>query len=187
MHRRAFLLASLAAAAAPAARAARARQGLFIHETPVPLPALSVKDGDGRPVELQYPLVLNLWASWCLPCVAELPALDRLKPWADARGVAVVALSLDRAGAAAVRPAYGRIGVTNLAVHTDDTRLAAETLKAPVLPVTVLVDRQGREAARYVGPAAWDQARDLVTALAEGRPITAAMAPPPAKHTGAAP
>lgn len=189
MDRRRFLLAALASAVSPPAWAARVDQGLFVHPAPSPLPALSIKDGDGKPAALRYPLVLNLWASWCLPCVAELPSLDRLKPLAETEGVGVVALSLDRMGAGAVKPAYARIGAVNLDIHTDDTRMAAETLGVPVLPVTLLVDGQGREVARYVGPAAWDgpQGVALVRALAAGAPITPAMAPPPVKHRGAAP
>lgn len=191
MDRRHFLIAALVAVAVPAAAMAgpKVDQGLVIHAEPAPLPPLAIKDGDGKPVAPRFPMVLNLWASWCLPCVAELPSLDRLTPLAEAEGVTVMALSLDRMGAGAVKSAYARIGASHLAIHTDDTRQAADTLKVPVLPVTLLVDRQGRELARYVGPAAWDgpEARALVAALATGGTITPAMAPPPVKHRGAAP
>lgn len=187
MRRRTFVLAVATLAAWRPAWGKKAEQGLFIAARPQPLPPLSIADGDGRPVTLEFPLVLNLWASWCLPCVAELPALDRLKPDADTLGVSVVALSIDRAGAAAVRPAFARIGVKNLAIRTDDTRQAAEALKVPVLPVTILADRDGREVARYVGPAAWDQAGGLMAALAEGRAVTPDMAPPLVNHRAAAP
>lgn len=193
MRRRTFIdrvarlgVAAVALTAPAAIRTALAgpavAQGLFIHDSPRPLPGLDIKDADGKPAPLPAgkTAVLNLWASWCLPCVAELPALDRLKPQADALGVAVIALSLDRMGASAARQAFGRIGITTLDIRVDDTRRAAEVLAAPVLPTTILVDREGREAARFIGPAAWDSppALALVRALAAGKTLSPDMAPP---------
>lgn len=192
LDRRHFLT-MLAATCVPFPASARVAQGLFIHEAVKAIPALDIRDGEGRPFALASlhgrAVILNLWASWCLPCVAELPSLDRLKPLAEAEGAAVVALSLDRMGASAVRAAYGRIGITGLGIHVDETRAAAEALAVPVLPVTILIDRKGFEAARFIGPAQWDgpEALSLVRALASGQTITAKMAPPLAKHTGAAP
>jgi thiol-disulfide isomerase/thioredoxin len=178
MTRRGLLLGVLLAMLAGPA-AAKPATGLVVHDQPRPLPALDIRDEDGRPVPLGTgPILLNLWASWCGPCVAELPTLDRLA----GRGgpVAVVALSLDRAGRIAVRNTYGRNGITRLEVRTDETRRAAEVLDAPFLPVTLLVDAQGREAARFLGPAAWDgpQAAALLEALAAGRPLAGLEAPP---------
>lgn len=192
-NRRHVLTLIAAALCLPAPASARAAQGLFIHATPKPIPALDIRDGEGRPFGLASlegrAVIVNLWASWCLPCVAELPSLDRLKPLAEAEGAAVVALSLDRMGANAVRAAYGRIGITGLDIHVDDTRAAAETLSVPVLPTTLLIDRKGFEVARFIGPAQWDgpEALALVRALAAGKTITPDMAPPLVKHTGMAP
>lgn len=192
MRRRVFL-ATLAALglAAPTAAGAKPAQGLLIHDSPKMLPALDIRDGDGKPAGLEslhgQAILLNLWASWCMPCVAELPALDRLKPKAEAKGVAVVALSLDRGGKIAVVNTYARLGITALAIRTDEARAAAEKLSASVLPVSLLLDRQGREVARYVGAADWEgqQAALLLDALAAGRPLTPEMAPPLAKPSKA--
>ncbi|MGE5503539.1 MAG: TlpA family protein disulfide reductase [Actinomycetota bacterium] len=178
MNRRQLLLGLALLLAGPAA--AKPQTGLVIHPQPRPLPALDIRDDDGRAAGLESlqgrPVLLNLWASWCGPCVAELPTLDRL----HARGgtVAVVALSLDRGGRVVVRNTYGRLGITALPVRTDETRRAAEDLGVPFLPVTLLIDRQGREVARFVGPADWSKADALLDALAADRPITADMAPP---------
>ncbi|CAA7615531.1 TlpA disulfide reductase family protein [Magnetospirillum sp. SS-4] len=193
MNRRAFIAALAAAGLARPASAARAAQGLTIHSAPRPLPALDIRDGNGASAGLDglrgQAVLLNLWASWCLPCVAELPALDRLKPKAEAMGVRVVALSLDRGGKVAVVNTYARLGIKTLDIRTDEARAAAEKLGASVLPVTLLLDSQGREVARYVGAAEWEGpvAARLLDALAAGRPLTPDMAPPLAKLTGPAP
>lgn len=196
MNRRAFVTttfaAAFAAAAPPPARAVKAEQGLFVHPAPRPVPALDIRDNEGRAAGLDTvigrPVLMNLWASWCLPCVAELPALDRLRPMIEPEGVAVVALCLDRSGAVGAVNTFARLGIKNLAVHVDHQRKAGEVLGVPVLPTTLLIDAQGREAARFVGPAAWDgpEALALLRALKAGKPLDAGMAPPLVKP-GAAP
>ena len=190
MDRRAFL-AALAAFGITPAWAARAVQGLEIHPSPRPVPALDIRDGDGNPAPLEglrgKAVLLNLWASWCMPCVAELPALDRLKPKLESRGVAVVPLSLDRSGKIAVVNTFARLGIANLAIRTDEARTAAEKLSASVLPISLLLDSQGREVARYIGAAEWEgpEAARMLDALAAGRPLTPDMAPPLARVTKA--
>jgi thiol-disulfide isomerase/thioredoxin len=187
MRRRTVLALLGAAAVVPgvAARAAKPAQGLLIHDQPRAIPALDIRDGENRPTPLATwrgkAVLLNLWASWCGPCVAELPTLDRLKPLVEPEGVAVVALSLDRSGKTAVVNTFARLGIRNLDIHTDEARRAAEELGAPYLPVTLLIDRDGREAARFVGPAEWDgpPARALLKALADGRRLDMSMAPGP--------
>ena len=181
-------------AAAPTAFAGpKLVQGLIIHDQPRPVPPLDIRDGDSRAAGLDAlvgrPVLLNLWASWCMPCVAELPALDRLKPRIEAQGVALVALSLDRGGKVAVVNTFARLGLTRLDIRTDEARTAAEKLDAAVLPITLLIDAQGREVARYVGAADWDAApaRDLLDALATGRRPTPDMAPPQARLKGPPP
>ena len=193
MKRRHFL-ALAAVSGLPAllplpARAAKAEQGLFVHAAPRPLPALEIRDNEGRPAGLDglrgRPVLVNLWASWCLPCVAELPALDRLRPIIEPEGVAVMALCLDRSGAVGAVNTYARLGIRNLAVHVDTNRKAGEVLGVPVLPTTLLIDAEGREVARFVGPAAWDgpEALALLRALKAGKPLDKSMAPPLAKPT----
>lgn len=189
MNRRVFLALGLAALAPLPARAAKAEQGLFVHAAPRPLPTLDIRDNEGGPAGLDdfrgRPLLMNLWASWCLPCVAELPALDRLRPMAEAEGIAVMALCLDRSGAIGAVNTFARLGIKNLAVHVDSQRKAGEVLGVPVLPTTLLIDSAGLEVARFVGPAAWDgpQAMALLRAIKAGQKLDAAMAPPLAKPT----
>jgi thiol-disulfide isomerase/thioredoxin len=189
MNRRRFLaLAAAGLAAAPLpARAVKAEQGLFVHAEAKPVPALDIRDNNSQPAGIDSfrgrPLLMNLWASWCLPCVAELPALDRLKPMAEAEGIAVMALCLDRSGNVGAVNTFARLNIRNLAVHVDYQRKAGEVLGVPVLPTTLLIDAQGREVARFVGPAAWDgpQALALLRALKAGQKLEPSMAPPLAK------
>lgn len=196
MNRRSFLAltaASLAAFPLPApirpAWAVKAEQGLFVLPEPRPVAALDIRDNDGRAAGLDtfrgWPVLMNLWASWCLPCVAELPALDRLKPKADAEGIAVMALCLDRSGAVGAVNTFARLGIKSLSVHVDTQRKAGEVLGVPVLPTTLLIDDQGREVARFVGPAAWDgpEALALLRAIKAGSKLEPSMAPPLVKPT----
>jgi thiol-disulfide isomerase/thioredoxin len=193
VRRRSFILAAAALCAArPAPAAPKGARGLVIHDRPKPLPAVDIRNENGGPAGLDTlkgkPVLLNLWASWCMPCVAELPALDRLKPALDAKGVALVALSLDRAGKTAVVNTFARLGIKALDIRTDENRAAAEKFEAPALPVTLLIDRDGNEVARFIGAAEWDgpEAARLMDALAAGQRPTPDMAPPPVRM-GAAP
>ena len=192
MKRRAFLLATAALAAHPALAAPKGLRGLVIHDQPRAVASIDIRDAESKSAGLEIlkgkPVLLNLWASWCMPCVAELPALDRLKPALEAKGVALVTLSLDRSGKVAVANTFARLGIKNLDIRTDENRVAAEKLDAPALPVTLLIDSQGREIARFIGAAEWDgpEAAKLLDALAAGMPLMPDMAPPPVK-LGAAP
>lgn len=192
MKRRAFLAAAAAALAPLPAHAVKAEQGLFVHTPPKAVPTLDIRDGESRPAGLDgfrgRPVLVNLWASWCLPCVAELPALDRLKPMIEPEGITVMALCLDRSGNIGAVNTFARLAIRNLAVHVDYQRKAGEILGVPVLPTTLLIDAAGLEVARYVGPAAWDGAESLalLRAVKAGQPLNPAMAPPLVKP-GAAP
>jgi len=108
--------------------------------------------------------VINLWATWCPPCVAEMPALDRLQGMLRAERIAVLALSSDRGGRAQVEPFYQRLGLKELTIWLDPRGAAARALGARGLPTTVIIDRVGREVARLEGEAAWD-APALVAAV----------------------
>jgi thiol-disulfide isomerase/thioredoxin len=127
---------------------------------PRPLPELAFETLDGRPASLAElrgrVVVLNFWATWCTPCREEMPSLDRLQAAFDPAEVAVVALSVDRAGAERVRAFLDEIGVTRLAVYRDPRAATSRAVRLPGLPGTLLVDREGREVGRLLGIAAWD-------------------------------
>ena len=108
-------------------------------------------------------VVLNLWATWCVPCVAEMPALDTLAAAVADAGVVVLPLSSDRGGAAAVQKFYAGHGIAHLPVLLDPTGAAARALGARGIPTTLLIDKAGRERGRLEGAAAWDSPAAVAT------------------------
>lgn len=150
----AFLLATTERAVAEPA------QGFVLHTAPKALPELAFADGEGQPLGLAEfrgrTALLNVWATWCPPCIKEMPTLDRLEAELGGPGLEVVALSIDRAVPEVVRRFYERTGVERLALYIDETGRAANTLGAFGLPLTVLIDTEGRELGRLIGPAEWD-------------------------------
>jgi thiol-disulfide isomerase/thioredoxin len=119
-------------------------------------------------------LLLNLWATWCAPCRAEMPALDRLQAKAGDKGFEVVAVNVDTARLESRGPFLDGIGVKSLARYADPSGDAFETLrkngKALGLPVTMLIDREGCEIGVVAGAANWDStdALSLIDALKGG-------------------
>jgi len=124
------------------------------------VPNLRFTDGKGRARSLAdfrgRPIVLNIWATWCVPCRKEMPTLDRLQQAFDKSTLLVLPLSIDRRGAAAVRGFYRRLGLEALGVYVDPSGEAANHLDAPGIPITLLLDRDGHEVGRKIGPADWD-------------------------------
>ena len=167
--RRTILKAAPAMAAGGTLLAAvPARQGLAatphglnrLREAGADLPAITFTDADGKattPADFAgQGLVINLWATWCPPCVAEMPALDRAAAALAADRILVLPLSSDRGGLNTVQGFYERTGVRHLRIWLDTRGAAARALGARGLPTTVIVDRQGRERARLEGDASWD-------------------------------
>lgn len=101
-------------------------------------------------------VLLNLWATWCAPCVAELPTLDALQAAEGDDGFEVVALSLDRAGPEAAAAFLNELGVDNLTGFNDASMKAGLAFDMVGLPVTILLDKDKKEIGRVTGPAEWD-------------------------------
>jgi thiol-disulfide isomerase/thioredoxin len=100
-------------------------------------------------------VVLNLWATWCGPCVAELPTLDALAAAVAADDIVVLPVSSDAGGAATVRAFYDGHDIANLPVLLDPGGAIAQAWQVPGIPVTVIFDRSGHPRARLVGSANW--------------------------------
>ncbi|WP_232479224.1 TlpA family protein disulfide reductase [Roseomonas rosulenta] len=131
-----------------------------LRENDAALPEITFANAEGRPHTLAdfagRGLVINLWATWCPPCVAEMPALDRLAAVLERENIQVLPLSSDRGGREVVQAFYDRTRVQTLRVWLDPRGAAARALGARGLPTTLIVDRGGRERARLEGDAAWD-------------------------------
>jgi thiol-disulfide isomerase/thioredoxin len=100
-------------------------------------------------------LVVNLWATWCTPCVAEMPALQDLARKVAAQGILVLPLSSDRGGAKVVRTFYDAHGIDALPIWLDPKGDAARAWGARGLPTTLIIDREGREVGRLEGAVDW--------------------------------
>jgi thiol-disulfide isomerase/thioredoxin len=157
---------SAAADAAPAkAVATAAGEGdslvAFVRKNPpVDLADVSFDDEAGTKKSLAdfkgKVVLLNLWATWCLPCRHEMPSLDRLQREMGSDQFEVVALSLDRAGKDAARKFFDEIKVANLKLYIDPTMKAGNGLRAVGMPTTILIGKDGKELGRLPGPAEWD-------------------------------
>lgn len=125
-------------------------------------------DGSGKARKItEYAgrgVVVNFWATWCPPCVAELPALAKLAGMVHAEGIDVLALSVDRGGADKVRAYFQTNGITGLDILVDPQSAASHALGCRGVPTTIIVDRSGRERARMEGPADW-ASDDMVQAV----------------------
>ncbi|QRM34686.1 TlpA disulfide reductase family protein [Microvirga sp. VF16] len=127
---------------------------------PKSIPALTFVDAEGKQLDLGAfrgkVVLLNVWATWCVPCREEMPTLDRLQAALGGPDFEVVALSIDRKGRPAVEDFFSKIGVKNLRTYLDQPGAAMRALAIVGVPTTLLIDREGREIGRLAGPAAWD-------------------------------
>lgn len=114
-------------------------------------------------------VVLNLWATWCVPCVREMPALDDLAKMVAGDGIVVLPVSSDHGGAAAVQRFYAEHGIENLPILLDPMSAMAHALNVRGIPTTFLIDKNGNELGWLEGSADWS-APDTLTVV---RKITA--------------
>jgi thiol-disulfide isomerase/thioredoxin len=114
---------------------------------------------EGMPVSLAdfrgRVILLNFWATWCAPCVAEMPSLDRLEAMLGGKDFTVIALSEDLSPTA-IGPFFSEHGLTRLRRYHDPAGALARAFSLRGLPTTVLIDREGRVLGRFEGPAEWD-------------------------------
>ena len=117
-------------------------------------------------------VLLNIWATWCVPCREEMAMLDKLEAELGGKDFQVVAVNIDRGAADKPKAFLAEIGATHLALYTDPSGKLFSKLKTVGMPTTLLLDRDGREIGRLVGPADWDSPDALAL-------IKAAIAAPP--------
>ena len=125
----------------------------------MPAPEVVFADADGRERRLSdfrgKVLVVNFWATWCAPCVKEMPALDALSQRLPAEDFAVLAISIDRGGIAVTRPFLEKLGVAHLGLYVDPAGRAPAAFKAAGLPTTIIIDAEGNVRGRLLGAADW--------------------------------
>lgn len=153
----AFVLVLLATAGSPAQET---RFDFGILDTPKPAPDLNFTDVNRRRLSLEdfrgkY-VLLNIWATWCPPCRAELPSLERLQRELGSADFQVVALSTDTGRDAAVQRLYRELGLDDSGIFIDETGSVTGALGIFGMPTTLLIDPERNEIGRKIGPAVWD-------------------------------
>ena len=132
---------------------------LVVHAAPRDRIEETFRDLYGNPVSLaDYSgkvVLVNIWATWCPPCRAEMPSLDDLAGEMEGPDFALIALSTDRAGVERVAQFYEDFLIENLKVMHDRSGKFGRQAGVLGLPVTMILDRQGREIARIMGEADW--------------------------------
>lgn len=139
------------AAAHPAVRLDRSQAGTLA-------PKVAFEDPQGRPVSLEdfhgRPVLVNLWATWCAPCVVEMPSLDALAR-REGDALTVLALSQDFGGRDEVDAFFRSHGLTDLLPYLDSEMRFMTEVGVSTLPTTILYDSEGREVWRMTGLADW--------------------------------
>jgi len=151
---------------APAAAGEAPLKGAFgdafeARETPEPAPGAAFRDREGGEVTLAdfegEVVVLNFWATWCAPCVEEMPTLEALHTELRDAGVRVVAVSEDRGGMDAVGPFLEkRVDVPALPIYLDSDGELAGALNVRAMPTTFVLDAEGRVLGSVEGPLDWN-------------------------------
>jgi thiol-disulfide isomerase/thioredoxin len=164
------------ATADPPAPAPEEKQGVSAivwHETPLDLPATVFKDAADADQTLANfagkVMVVNFWATWCAPCVKEMPTLDALQAKLGGPEFQVVAISQDREGARVAKPFAEKQEWKNLAFFVESAGRFMRDAKLNGLPTSLIIDKNGREVGRLEGELEWDSPevekvlRDLMT------------------------
>jgi thiol-disulfide isomerase/thioredoxin len=143
----------------------RPRLGEFIpNSPPIPAPTISVVDLAGNTVSLSdfagRLVLINFWATWCEPCLREMPSLERMQSRLGNK-ITVVAISEDRGGSKTVEPFINKLGLKSFKTYLDPKSDAGRAFKVAGLPTSFLIDREGRVLGRVEGAAEWDSPKLL--------------------------
>jgi thiol-disulfide isomerase/thioredoxin len=139
---------------------------LAVAHTPFRVPNVAFKDAEGHERTLAdwrgRTILLNLWATWCVPCRREMPALDALQKDLGGADFEVVAVNIDTRDPAKPLAFLKEVGVTHLAYYSDQSAKVFQDLKLAGkvfgMPTTLIVDRSGCEIGEMAGPAEWASA-----------------------------
>ena len=143
----------------------RTKLGEFVPSSqPFPAPPISLADRTGQTIELSdlrgKPVLVNLWATWCEPCLREMPSLERLQSRLGHR-IAVLAVSEDRGGDKAVEPFIAKLELKSVKIYIDPNSEVGHAFAVRGLPTSFLIDRDGKVLGRVEGAAEWDSPKIL--------------------------
>ncbi|MGH7102647.1 MAG: TlpA disulfide reductase family protein [Acetobacteraceae bacterium] len=170
LTRRALLAVPALAFLPPAARAATLHplsRILVEVRPPSEPPAFSFETATGEKRTLAdyrgRGVVLNIWATWCVPCVSEMPALDRLSALLAKSSISVLPVSMDVKGLPAVKAFYAAHHIEHLPILLDPEGKIAAAFKVAGIPASFIFDRAGRLVAKSLGAAVWDAPHAVAT------------------------
>jgi thiol-disulfide isomerase/thioredoxin len=156
---------------------------LTMATAPLRLPDLAFEDGDGKPKKLSdwrgRTVLVNLWATWCVPCRKEMPALERLQTNLGGPDFEVVAINIDTRDPEKPKDFLREANLTRLGYFSDQKAKVFQDLKgigrALGMPTSVLVDGAGCEIATLAGPAEWDSEDAIKLIKAAVKPVAAGL------------
>ncbi len=149
---------------------------LVVADPPVPASDLPYVDLHGQEATLADSngriRLVNFWATWCVPCREEMPALDALARERGGPDFQVIPIATGRNSPDAIAAFTAEAGITDLPTYLDPKSRLAQAMNVPGLPVTLLLDRDGNEVARLLGGADWNgqDAHAIVDALIAATP-----------------
>jgi thiol-disulfide isomerase/thioredoxin len=153
---------------------------LLVRPKPLDVPPIEFADGEEGVTKSLADfkgkvVLLNIWASWCVPCRDEMPALDKLEQDLGGKDFAVVAVNIDKGGPEKAKSFLAESGATHLGLYTDPTSKMFAVLKTVGMPTTLVLNRDGKEIGRLVGPADWSspEAKRVVEAAIAAKPADA--------------
>jgi len=125
-----------------------------------PAPNTAFFDQNGRQIKVQdfrgKVVIVNIWATWCAPCVKEMPSLARLAAQLPATQFAFVAVSQDKGGQALTKPFMDRLGISELSIYFDPAGRVFRDYGGRGMPTTFIIDQKGIVISRLEGTAEWD-------------------------------
>ena len=132
---------------------------------PRKLAAVDTLDAAGHSLPLDSritrPTLVTFWASWCVPCIRELPSLAKFKPMAEAAGIALITINEDKEGAALATKYLAEKGLSELPLLVDADGAVAKALGIRGIPTALMVNAKGEEVARMEGEADWGDKASL--------------------------
>src|SRR6202140_2947895 len=157
--------------------------GLTMATAPLRLPDLAFEDADGKPRKLSdwrgRTVLVNLWATWCVPCRKEMPALEGLQAKLGGPNFEVVAVNIDTRDPEKPKNFLKEANLTRLGYFSDPKAKVFQDLKAVDralgMPTSVLVDGEGCEIATIAGPAEWDSDDAIKLITAAVKPVAAGL------------
>ena len=186
----ALLLAPAAVAGQPGPPIAGSVENFSRIDPSLPTPDDGFADVGGRSLSLadfrgKY-VLLNVWATWCGPCVAEMPSLDRLQADLGGANFTVLPVSVDRGGVTAVTDFYDKHRIHHLGVFVDPSNRIAMSLSIQGLPTSFLIGPDGRAVGALTGATDWDtpEAIALINYYLKNAPNPAPVPVAPAPSSG---